>query len=505
MKGKVWLVEAGPGDVGLFTLKGRLVLQQADVVVYDALVGQSILGLIPDAARVIYAGRRSGSHALSQEELSRVLLDEALKGNKVVRLRGGDPLLFGCGGKELEQLAENDIPFEIVPGVTSAFAVPAYNGIPMTHRDCCSSVHIITGHRRGGNGSDIDFDALVRAGGTLVFLMGIDALSDICKGLLHAGLDAETPAAVLEGGTTAAQRRICAPLCDLEKVCGRTEATASAIIVVGQVCGLAESFSWTEKRPLNGAMVILPKTRELSSGMADILREKGAEVLELPVIGDEVVHDSVLLHQAIKLMCSGGYDWIVFTSPSAVRIFYGVLMEVSDLRAFGQIKIAAIGQGTQKALQAIGLKADFLPGSADGETLGTELYRRCVPDARILILRSSIGSAELIQDLERDGRQIDDIPLYHTVYTPARLVDIRDVLERENCYAVFTSASLVKGFAQSVPGSDFQHVRAVCIGPQTGNAAKDLGMQIWISSDATPESLTLELEKAVGGKPPIID
>lgn len=202
MTGKVWLVGAGPGDVGLMTLKGREVLSQAEVVVYDALVSDGVLGLIPDGAKRVFAGKRSGYHFLKQEETNRVLLEEALAGRRVVRLKGGDPFVFGRGGEELELLVQHGIPFEIVPGVTSAFAVPAYNGIPVTHRDYCSSVHVVTGHRRADHSYDIDFEALVRTKGTLVFLMGIAALPDLMDGLLAAGMDPDMPAAVLERGTT---------------------------------------------------------------------------------------------------------------------------------------------------------------------------------------------------------------------------------------------------------------------------------------------------------------
>lgn len=506
MRGKVWLVGAGPGDIGLFTLKGREVLSQADVVVYDALVGQSILSLIPDSARLIYAGKRSGSHALSQEEINHVLLEEAVKGNRVVRLKGGDPFLFGRGGEELELLMENDIPYEIVPGVTSALAVPAYNGIPVTHRDYCSSVHIITGHRRKDAGYDIDFDALVRAKGTLVFLMGIAALPDICSGLLEAGLDGSTPAAVLERGTTAAQRRIGATLETLEAECAKVQVRTPAIIVVGRVCALADTFFWAEKRPLSGVKVLLTRPRELSSGFASILREKGAEVLELPAIRTEPATDPGPIRRAIQRLAGGGYDWIVFTSPTGVRVFFRELMEISDHRAMCCVKIAAIGQGTAKALLELGWKADFIPSTADGETLGTELYRRCSPDARILIPRAASGGKELIHELERDGRVIDDVPLYHTVYAASRVIDPRQVLEEdEHCFAVFTSASTVNGFAGSVPDADMHMVRAVCIGRQTAAAAGALGMKIWIAPKATLESLAQELEEAANGKPPNAD
>jgi len=500
MTGKVWLVGAGPGDVGLFTLKGLEVLKQADVVVYDALVGQSILSLIPDSARLIFAGKRSGNHVLSQEEINRILLDEAVKGNRVVRLKGGDPFLFGRGGEELELLTEHAVPFEIVPGITSALAVPAYLGIPVTHRDYCSSVHIITGHRRKESGYDIDFDALVRTGGTLVFLMGIAALPEICRGLLNAGMDKDIPAAVLERGTTSAQRRISATLSTLEEECAKAEVTTPAIIVVGRVCELAERFGWAEKRPLSGVKVILTRPRELSSGFAAMLREKGAEVLELPAIRTELMPDPGPVRRAIQRLVGGGYDWIVFTSPSGVRVFFRELLEISDLRALCCVKIAAIGQGTAKALLELGLKADFIPTTADGETLGTELYRRCSPDARILIPRAASGGQELIHELERDGRRIDDVALYQTVYTSSKVIDPTNILDEDHCYAVFTSASTVHGFAGSVPGADYHRIKAVCIGRQTAAAAEALGMQVWVSSKATLESLEQELEEAARGK-----
>ena len=209
-KGKVWLVGAGPGDIGLFTLKGMEVLRQADVVVYDSLVGQGVLAKVPDTARLINVGKRADRHTMPQEQINQVLLKEAQEGHRVVRLKGGDPFLFGRGGEELELLTQNGIPYEVVPGVTSPIAVPAYNGIPVTHRDFCSSLHIITGHRRAGQEYDIDFNALVRTKGTLVFLMGIAALPDLMKGLLKGGMDPDMPAAVLQQGTTAGQKRVVA-------------------------------------------------------------------------------------------------------------------------------------------------------------------------------------------------------------------------------------------------------------------------------------------------------
>ncbi len=498
MQGKVWLVGAGPGDAGLLTLKGKEVLEKADVVVYDALVGQGVLGLIPDSAKAVYVGKRSGNHALPQMEINRVLLDEAGKGRRVVRLKGGDPFVFGRGGEELELLAEQDIPFEIVPGVTSAFAVPAYNGIPVTHRDFCSSVHIITGHRRSDHTYDIDFDALVRTKGTLVFLMGIAALPDICRGLLKAGMDKEMPAAVLEKGTTAAQRRILAPLGTLEEVCGREEIATPAIIVVGRVCGLSERFRWYEKKPLFGVKVAVTRPKELISELADMLRQKGAEVLELPAIRTEPVTDSEELDESIGRLGDGGYDWLVFTSPSGVRIFMERLFLRGDIRMLGGVRIAALGQGTKKVLARYGLKADFIPSVYDGETLGRELARILESGSRVLIPRAAVGNRELVEELERaEGVQITDLAAYHTLYTASQTVDTKEIIEKDEIdFAVFTSASTVKGFAESAGDTDFSRVKAVCIGKQTQAAAERIGMRTWTAEKATLESLTERLIEA---------
>ena len=265
--GKVWLVGAGPGDAGLFTRKGYDVLQQADVVVYDALVGDGVLSCVPREARTIDVGKRAANHTMRQEQISQVLLDEALAGNKVVRLKGGDPFMFGRGGEELELLSEHGVPYEVVPGITSAIAVPAYNGIPVTHREFTSSLHIITGHKRAGADYDIDFEALVRTKGTLVFLMGARSLPDIMAGLMDAGMSAEVPAAVLQEGTTAGQRRVVATVGTLADEAVKAQIAAPAIIIVGGVAALADQFGWYEKLPLAGCKVVVTRPAELVSTM----------------------------------------------------------------------------------------------------------------------------------------------------------------------------------------------------------------------------------------------
>jgi len=497
MTGKVWLVGAGPGDAGLFTLKGRQVLQDADVVVYDALVGQGVLNLIPEHAELIFAGKRAGTHYMRQEETNRVLLEEALKGKRVVRLKGGDPFLFGRGGEELELLAAHGVPFEIVPGVTSAFAVPAYNGIPVTHRDFCSGVHVITGHRRADRSYDINFRALAEAKGTLVFLMGIAALPDICGGLLHAGMAPETPAAVLERGTTAKQRRICATLGTLEAACAATTVQTPAIIVVGAVCALANTFGWYEKLPLAGVKVLLTRPKELISGMAQLLRQRGAEVLELPSIRTVPVTDRARVDAALRTLSGRGYDWLVFTSPGGVRIFLEQLLESYDIRALCDVKIAAIGQGTAKELKKHGLQTDFIPSVFDAETLGTELAAICENGARILIPRAAVGNPILVEKLQAGPNlRITDLPTYDTQYVSSPVIDEAAAFQNgEIDFAVFTSASTVRGFVRSVPGIDYAAVKAICIGRQTQAAADAAGMQTWRAEQATLESLAQKLEE----------
>lgn len=299
-QGKVWLVGAGPSDAGLMTLKGKAVLEQADVVVYDALVSASVLAMIPEQAQTVYVGKRSGHHSVPQPQINQILLEQAQQGKRVVRLKGGDPFLFGRGGEELELLREHNIPFEVVPGITSAIAVPAYNGIPVTHRDYCSSVHIITAHSKQDGELNIPFPALCQLHGTLVFLMGVTSMERICRGLLQAGMDAQTPAAILQEGTSAAQRRVVATLSTLVERAQQEKIQAPAVLVIGKVCQLADQLSWTQLRPLDKVRVILTRPKELVSRMADRLYQLGAQVIELPSISLQPYEENEPLKTALE-------------------------------------------------------------------------------------------------------------------------------------------------------------------------------------------------------------
>ncbi|MBQ7724024.1 MAG: uroporphyrinogen-III C-methyltransferase [Lachnospiraceae bacterium] len=490
--GKVWLVGAGPGDPGLLTLKGKEVLRDADTVVYDALIGKGILKFIPDNAKKIFAGKRSGNHYLKQDETNRILLNEALQGKKVVRLKGGDPFVFGRGGEELELLKENNVPFEVVPGVTSAFAVPAYNGIPVTHRDFCSSVHVITGHKKDGSLDNIDFEALVRTGGTLVFLMGVSALRDICEGLCNAGMDKDMPSAVLSQGTTARQIKISGTVSDIPDKCEKAEIPTPAVIIIGKVAALSEEFAWYEKLPLSGVRLLLTRPKESVSELALILREKGAEVIESPSIATVPAEDNADIRENIEKLKDDKFDWIIFTSPAGVRIFFDKILEYgSDVRILSKCRTACIGKGTAKTLLEKGIRSDFIPSKYDGATLGKELNKIIKNGEKLLIPRARIGNKALTDELLRDKDiEITDLPIYDTVYEKPD-IDLREAfINGDMDFAVFTSASTVKGFVGEDRDKDYSMVRAICIGRQTEDEASKYGMKTYTSKEATLESLT---------------
>lgn len=489
-KGKVWLVGAGPSDVGLLTVKAKELIAEADVVVYDRLIGPSIMMLIPDTAERINVGKQSGHHLVKQDRINEILLEKALEGKHVVRLKGGDPFVFGRGGEELELLVKHNIPFEIVPGVTSAISVPAYNGIPVTHRDCTSSVHIITGHKREGVKLDIKFRALVDTEGTLVFLMGVNNLPEICQGLLEAGMDPSMPAAILQQGTSANQKKIIATVSTLEEEVRRRGVETPAIIIVGKVCAYSEEFAWFEKLPLFGAKIVVTRPRERISTVSEKLRKLGAQVVEIPAIRTVPIADNTPLTDAIEHLKD--YQYLVFTSPAGVNYFFDALGRArKDIRSFGTGKIAVIGQGTAKELKKYGLIADLVPEVFDAAHLGALIGETCSDADHILIPRARIGSQELIQEIAaRSSARITDLPIYDTVYETQDIVDEKEEFEKKtDTMAVFTSASTVHGFAQTTSGLDYSKVTALCIGKQTKQAADALGMKTYMAKKATIDAL----------------
>lgn len=480
MNGKVYLVGGGPGDAGLLTCKGKGLLDRADVVVYDALVGDAILAMIPPETRRINVGKRSGNHTCSQDEINHILLDEALKGNLVVRLQGGDPFLFGRGGEELDLLARHGVPFEVVPGVTSALSAPAYAGIPVTHRDLSASVHIYTAHRRAGTALALDYQTLARLDGTLVFLMGVSALPELCRGLLDAGMDPVTPAAVVHRGATAAQSKVVSTLAALPG--DARNMTAPAVILIGSVCSLAETLSWAERRPLFGLRFIVTRPRRRGSRLTERLRALGGEVVELPAISTRLLPDVSL----------GGLwesQWLVFTSPSGVELFFDLLRERSmDVRRLAGLKIAALGPGTAERLAGFGLLADLVPPTYDADSLGAALAERVKAGDRVFLARAREGSPALVERLLAvPGVEVTDRAVYETVPAPP-VIDPLPLLDGRS-WPVFTSASTVRSFAKMTGEEPLRDVHALCIGPQTAEQAARYGMEVRIAGAATIDAL----------------
>lgn len=493
--GQVILVGAGPGDPELMTLGGRKAIEEADVVVYDRLVGREILSWIPETAERIDVGKESSHHTVPQERISEILLEKALEGKRVVRLKGGDPFLFGRGGEELELLAEHGVPFREIPGVTSAIAVPAYAGIPVTHRDCCSSVHIVTGHQRAGKPLSIAFDALVKTGGTLVFLMGVSALGAICRGLLDAGMDPQTPAAVVERGATPEQRVTLASLHDLPDEAARRQVKSPAVIVVGKVCAYAERFDWYDALPLKGKCVIVTRPKDRAGTLSDRLRALGARVEEMPCIETTPCDPCPELDEAIASI--GDDAWLAFTSAAGVRTLMEHLDRTGrDVRALGGIRLAAVGPGTASELRAHGLRADLVPAVSDGEHLGRALCE-AEPRGKVLILRAVLGGEDLTRELERGGVPYTDVRCYETRILPPDGQTLRRLTEA-GAIAAFTSASTVRGFAAALgEGADCSGVLAACIGKQTEQEARRFGMRTITAREATLDAL---IERIVEGE-----
>lgn len=483
-RGKVWLVGAGPGDGGLFTLKGAEVLSRADVVVYDSLVGPAVLAMIPSGAEMIDVGKKAGHHPVPQERINEILLEKAIEGKQVVRLKGGDPFLFGRGGEELELLSERGIRFEIVPGVTSAIAVPAYNGIPVTHRDHTSSVHIITGHTKKDNQDATDYHALVRLDGTLVFLMGVSAMERICRGLLDGGMEPSMPAAVLEKGTTSKQRRVVATLATLVEEAKKAKIQTPAIIVVGKVCALEKDFHWAEDRPLGGMKIAVTRPRGRGTRLGDRLSLLGAEVIPLPAIETHPLAMNEEIQSALGRLRE--FRWIVFTSVAGVEAFFEKMGEKKiDIRSLAGIRFAAIGTATRREIEKRGIVVDLMPKVYSGKDLGEKLAKAVSPGEKILLPRSAIGTRQVLDPLDKEGLVYEDLPIYHTTMedgNPAGYDPSFDLV-------TFTSASTVEGFALANPDLDYAQVKALCIGQQTAEAARVLGMEPLISKESTIDSM----------------
>lgn len=479
-KGKVWLVGAGPGDPSLLTLKAKELLDEADVIVYDRLVGDGILAMLPANAKKINVGKEGGSHPVPQKEIEAILVREALPGNRVVRLKGGDPFVFGRGGEEIEELLKHDIPYEVIPGVTSAIAAPEAAGIPVTHRGLSKSLHIITAHTKDGKIPKADCEVLAKLEGTLVFLMGVTAIPDICTYLIKYGKDENTPVAAVHSGTTAGQRRICGTLRNFPELAKAEKLTPPSVVIVGEVAALGEKFAWKEKLSLYGKKIAVTRPRKRSGKLSKMLRDRGAEVLELPAIKTETI-----MQKLPDMTC---YDWLCFTSPTGVEAFFELLRyNKKDIRSTGQSKIAAIGSATKTALEEKGLAVDLVPEVYDGISLAHELVKKAKGE-KILLLRAENGSQEITKELEAGGMDFTELHTYKTEYVNS------DIKINSLDMVLFTSASTVRGFVHAYPSLKPKTV--CCIGKQTAEEAEKAGFtQIRIAKIATLEELVKVAEE----------
>lgn len=490
MAGKVFLVGAGPGDVSLLTVKAKQLIESAEVVIYDSLLGKGILAMIPPSAKAVDVGKRGGRHTMPQHKINEILASFAHEGKQVVRLKGGDPFLFGRGGEEALYLKERGIPFEIVPGVSSALAVPAYAGIPVTHRKMASMVHIITGHKRNDMPLDIDFKALAQAGGTCVFLMGVSALPEICHGLLSGGMKEDTPAAAVSLGTTAMQKEVLGTLKTLPERVKREGVKAPAVIIAGKVCECMESLNWRSYLPLSGRRYVLTRPKERCRELSNKLRTLGAEVIQLPAVSTVLREENDKLKEALRNISS--YDILAFTSPSGAEHFFRFMENMEmDIRSLFGVKLAAIGEGTARVLRERGLYPDYVPKVYDGKSLGILLRDSAEENAEILLPRAKEAGPELTWELaKRKDIRVTEIPLYDTVLKKHPLIDLeKEIKTGEVTAAVFTSASTVKGFAAAAGEAELSFVQAYCIGEKTAKEAERFGMKCVTAKEASVDSL----------------
>jgi uroporphyrinogen III methyltransferase / synthase len=488
-KGMVFLIGAGPGDPGLLTLKGKRCLEEADVVVYDALANPRLLQHAKPGAELIYVGKRASQHTLPQEQIGRVLVERAEAGKVVARLKGGDPFIFGRGGEEAEELVAARVPFEVVPGVTAAVAAPAYAGIPLTHRDFTSTVAFVTGHEDPTKDqSSIAWDKIATGIGTLVFFMGVGQLPEIVGQLLRNGRSPATPAAVVRWGTRADQEVVVGTLADLpEKSRGMKP---PALIIVGEVVALREKLRWFETKPLFGKRILVTRAREQASSFAQILEAAGAEVVEFPTIAIAPPESWAPLDAAVGQIRE--YQWVIFTSANGVRFFWERLhLAGRDLRDLFGITVCAIGPATAEALLRLGVRADIVPAEFKAEALVDAIGRERVPGSRILLARAAEAREVIPEELARRGARVDVVPAYRTVKNSSDTAELRSMFREGKIHAVtFTSSSTVKYFLELVgeeTGVLLKGVAVASIGPITAEAAAKRG----VISHIVPESYTI--------------
>jgi uroporphyrinogen III methyltransferase/synthase len=489
MKANVYLVGAGPGDPGLITVKGKKCIEAADVIIYDYLAPPALLKYARKTAELIYVGKKGGEHTLTQDRINALIVDKAKSGAIVARLKGGDPFIFGRGGEEAEVLVKEGIAFEIVPGVTSAIAAPAYAGIPLTHRKFASTVAFVTGHEDPAKEeSSIDWAALAKGIGTLVFFMGVKNLPNIIQHLTEHGKPPDTPVALVRWGTTPQQVTVSGTFENIVQRVKKAGVKAPAIIVVGDVVDLRQTLKWFETRPLAGKRIVVTRARPQASELVKMLTDAGAECLECPTIKILPPKDQTALKRAVQSLSA--YDWIVFTSVNGVTFFFERLFaDNKDVRALNRMRTAAIGPATAQRLFEFGLKSDIVPQTYRAESVVEAFGKEDIKGKKILLPRADEARPLLPIELTRMGAQVDEVTAYRTL----KDLENADILiqgfeEKTVDLVTFTSSSTVKNFKALLPADRFKQlidgVKVASIGPITAETAMNLGFDVHIVADA---------------------
>jgi uroporphyrinogen III methyltransferase/synthase len=506
-QGKVFLVGAGPGDPKLITIRGMEALRKADVIVYDRLASPRLLTHRKPEAELIFVGKLPDKHMMKQEEINQLLVDLALQGKIVTRLKGGDPSVFGRVGEEAELLADNGITFEIIPGITSAIAVPAYAGIPVTHRDFTSSVAIVTGHEYPNKTySKLDWENLAKATGTMIFLMGVANLEQISRELIRCGKPPEMPVALVRWGTWTEQATLTGTLEDISEKVKQANFESPAVIIVGEVVKLREKLAWLEKKPLFGRRVLVTRARSQASELVDLIDEMGGEPVEFPVIRLQAPSRPEAiqaLNEAMELGRLQNYDWAVFTSVNGVEYFFHKLRELGrDIRSLSKARIAAVGPKTAEALQARGLVAELLPAKFQGEGLLETIEPQLKAGQKVLLPTADIAREYLPKRLAELGLDVTQVDVYENVLEVKDGEGIVEMLRNHAIHIVtFTSSSTVTNLIEALrqlgvdnPVSMLQGMEIACIGPKTADTLQTLGLPItYMAEEATIAALAASM------------
>jgi uroporphyrinogen III methyltransferase/synthase len=487
MAANVYLVGAGPGDPGLITIKGKQCIENSDVIIYDYLASPALLNYSHANAELIYVGKKGGDHTLSQDKINALIVEKAKAGFTVCRLKGGDPFIFGRGGEEAEILASKSIPFEIVPGVTSAIAAAAYAGIPLTHRKLTATLAFITGHEDPHKKkSNIDWESLASGIGTLVFFMGIKNLPDISQKLIANGRSPDTPVALIRWGTTPNQTTVTGTLDSIAEQAKKFDLKPPAIIVVGEVVQLRDTLKWFEKRPLLGRRIVVTRARQQASDLVRRLSDLGAECLEVPTIEVMPADDLAPLTDAVQNLSI--YDWIIFTSVNGVKFFFDHLFGTDkDIRALSHLKTAAIGPATAAKLLDYGLKSDILPKKYRAEAVVEAFRKISLAGKKILLPRAAEARPVLPLELRKMGADVDEVSAYRTKKVNGDTDQLIHRLEEKTIDIVtFTSSSTVQNFKALIPPDRFKQllkgVTIASIGPITTGTAIESGFKVAITA-----------------------